>query len=195
MSRDVACSAVTEAHAPAIQGTGSRTPRRDDPLDRRRESNAHADLDRRAALLAVLSAPWAVSAQTTDRSGIEGKIVDESGGVMPGVTVTIASPALQGGRARPVTDAEGRYRFAALPAGTYQVTFELAGFATIKRDVAPRHRLRRDPERDDDGRGRPGIGHGDHGVARRRHPHDRGQHEPRARRRSRACRPPGACGR
>jgi hypothetical protein len=74
-------------------------------------------------------------AQTTDRSGIEGKIVDESSAVMPGVTVSIASPALQGGARTAVTDAEGRYRFAALPAGRYQVTFELAGFSTIKREV------------------------------------------------------------
>ena len=79
--------------------------------------------------------PLPAGAQSTDRSGIEGKIVDESGGVMPGVTVTIASTALQGSARTVVADAEGRYRFAALPAGSYQVTFELAGFAPIKRDV------------------------------------------------------------
>jgi len=79
--------------------------------------------------------PLPAGAQSTDRSGIEGKIADESGGVMPGVTVTIASTALQGGARTVVADAEGRYRFAALPAGSYQVTFELAGFAPIKRDV------------------------------------------------------------
>ena len=71
---------------------------------------------------------------------------------MPGVTVTIASPALQGGARTTVTDAEGRYRFAALPAGDYQVTFELAGFAPVEARRAARHRLRRDDERTDDDR-------------------------------------------
>ena len=41
-----------------------------------------------ALLAVVVSAPWAVQAQTTDRSGIEGKVVDQGGGVLPGVTVT-----------------------------------------------------------------------------------------------------------
>ncbi len=88
-----------------------------------------------ATLAAVLLTPRAASAQTTDRAGIEGKVADQGGGVLPGVTVAIASPALQGGSRSTVTDAEGRYRFAALPAGAYQVTYELAGFAAIKRDV------------------------------------------------------------
>ncbi|MCX6552206.1 MAG: carboxypeptidase-like regulatory domain-containing protein, partial [Acidobacteria bacterium] len=88
------------------------------------------------ALLAVaVSVPWAVQAQTTDRAGIEGKVVDQGGGVLPGVTVTITSTALQGGARSTVSEGDGAYRFAALPAGTYQVTFELAGFATVKREV------------------------------------------------------------
>lgn len=89
-----------------------------------------------AAALAVLAAtPWTVASQTTDRSGIEGRVADQGGGVLPGVTVTIESPALLGGPRTTVTDAEGRYRFTALPAGAYQVTYELAGFAPVKRDV------------------------------------------------------------
>ncbi len=88
-----------------------------------------------AVLGVVLSAPWLVQAQTTDRAGIEGKVADQGGGVLPGVSVSVASPALQGGARSTVTDIEGQYRFAALPAGTYRVTYELAGFATITRDV------------------------------------------------------------
>lgn len=89
-----------------------------------------------AALCAVgLVWPASLGAQSTDRSGIEGQVVDESGAVMPGVTVTISSPALQGGTRNTVTDAEGQYRFTALPAGTFQVTFELTGFTSVKRSV------------------------------------------------------------
>lgn len=74
-------------------------------------------------------------AQTTDRAGIEGSVADQSGGVLPGVSVSIASPALLGGERATVTDLEGRFRFAALPAGVYQVTFELEGFAARTREV------------------------------------------------------------
>ena len=88
-----------------------------------------------AVVAVVLSAPWAVQAQTTDRAGVEGKIVDQGGGVLPGVTVSIGSTAMQGGTRTTVTDGEGQYRFASLPAGTYQVTYELAGFATVKREL------------------------------------------------------------
>ncbi len=87
------------------------------------------------ALAGLVAAPAALVAQTTDRSGIEGKVADQGGGVLPGVTVTIASPVLQGGSRSTVSEGDGAYRFAALPAGTYQLTFELAGFATVKREV------------------------------------------------------------
>lgn len=86
-------------------------------------------------LLALLAAAIPVLSQTTERSGIEGKIVDQGGGVLPGVTVTITSAALLEGTRKTVTDEEGRYRFAALPAGTYQISFEFPQFATIKREA------------------------------------------------------------
>ncbi|MGE5361448.1 MAG: TonB-dependent receptor domain-containing protein [Bacteroidales bacterium] len=86
-------------------------------------------------LLMAWLTPGVSVAQTTDRSGIEGKVMDQSAAVMPGVTVTISSPALLGGTRSAVTDVEGRYRFSALPAGDYKVSFDLAGFAPIKRDL------------------------------------------------------------
>lgn len=80
---------------------------------------------------------WATTAagQSTDRAGIEGKVTDESGAVMPGVSVTISSTALISGTRDTVTGADGRYRFAELPAGDYAVTFTLTGFAPVKRNV------------------------------------------------------------
>lgn len=85
------------------------------------------------ALLGLLLVPGA-QAQTTSRSGIEGKVSDATGAVLPGVTVTITSPALLGGQDVAVTDREGRYRFTALPAGVYVIAYELAGFQTMRRE-------------------------------------------------------------
>src|SRR5476651_2201686 len=84
--------------------------------------------------LAVLGAgALSAAAQTTDTASIEGKVTDESGAVMPGVTVTISSPALQARQVAIATDVTGNYRFTALPGGTYAITYELSGFQTTTR--------------------------------------------------------------
>lgn len=86
-------------------------------------------------LFAVLIAAAPALSQTTARSSIEGRIADQAGGVLPGVTVTLTSPALLERTRTTLTDSEGRYRFAALPAGTYEISFEYPQFATVKREV------------------------------------------------------------
>jgi len=53
---------------------------------------------------------------------------------MPGVTVTARSAALQVGEVNAVTDERGEYRLTPLPIGTYDVTYTLSGFQTLKRD-------------------------------------------------------------
>ena len=55
----------------------------------------------------------------TDRGSIEGIVKDASGGVLPGVTVEAAQP-VAGRRGTAVTDAQGIYRFPALPPGRYR---------------------------------------------------------------------------
>lgn len=80
----------------------------------------------------VASSSWAQSAAS---STIHGTVRDTTGGALPGVTVTLASPALQVGQVATVTDQEGNYRFVDLPAGTYRVTFELAGFQRFVREA------------------------------------------------------------
>ena len=84
-------------------------------------------------LLALSCAVWPVvaSAQT---SSIAGTVRDASGGVLPGVTVEVASPALIEKVRTVVTDGEGRYSVVSLRPGTYSVTFTLPGFGTVKRD-------------------------------------------------------------
>ena len=54
---------------------------------------------------------------------------DESNGVLPGVTITVKSPQLQVGQLVQISDSTGSYRFVDLPAGTYRLTAELAGFS------------------------------------------------------------------
>ena len=73
-------------------------------------------------------------AQTTGR--LFGQVKDESGGPLPGVTVEVRGPALQGTRSA-TTDADGGYRLTLLPPGRYEVSFSLEGFASESRkDVA-----------------------------------------------------------
>src|SRR5882724_6041141 len=74
-------------------------------------------------------------AQASTLGNIIGKAGDETGGVLPGVLVTVKSPALQVPSVTTVTDAEGNYRLRDLPApGMYRVAFELQGFQTIAFD-------------------------------------------------------------
>ena len=67
-------------------------------------------------------------------SGIAGVVRDTSGGVLPGVTVEAASPALIEKVRTVVTDGEGRYNVIDLRPGTYTVTFTLLGFSTFRRE-------------------------------------------------------------
>ena len=65
---------------------------------------------------------------------IVGAVRDESGGVLPGVTVEAASPAIIEKVRTAVTDDQGRYRIEALRPGIYKLTFSLTGFSTVARD-------------------------------------------------------------
>src|SRR5687768_1852353 len=67
-------------------------------------------------------------------STITGVVRDTSGGVLPGVTVEAASPALIEKVRSAVTDAEGLYRLVDLRPGEYTVTFTLPGFNTFRRE-------------------------------------------------------------
>jgi hypothetical protein len=64
---------------------------------------------------------------------INGRVTDGSGAALPGVTLSVTSTALLGGRTA-VTDDQGGYRLALLPPGAYTVRYELAGFGTVVRE-------------------------------------------------------------
>jgi Ca-activated chloride channel family protein len=58
-------------------------------------------------------------------------IVTGAGRPIAGISVTIASPALQGTRSA-LTGETGAYNFPALPPGDYTITFEGAGLETLR---------------------------------------------------------------
>ena len=84
------------------------------------------------SLVAFISSPAA--GQGGDAS-IIGQVTDQSGAVLPGVTVTATGPALQVPSMTDVTNERGEYRLAPLPVGTYQVTYDLSGFRPGQREA------------------------------------------------------------
>ncbi|HSL23452.1 MAG TPA: TonB-dependent receptor [Vicinamibacterales bacterium] len=83
-----------------------------------------------AAALVALATP---AAAQEFRGRINGTVSDNTGAVLPGVTVTATSPALIQPQTT-TTGADGSYRFIALPAGVYALNFELNGFKTYKHE-------------------------------------------------------------
>src|SRR5580765_4803418 len=88
----------------------------------------------RSVLFAVFLCliPAAARADIT-RFDLSGTVTDGTGGVLPGVTVTLSN-ADTGFSRSTVTDSEGRYSFNAVPpTGKWTLTVELSGFATQNR--------------------------------------------------------------
>jgi hypothetical protein len=73
-------------------------------------------------------------AQSGTSGSIHGTVKDESGGALPGVTVTLTSPSLQVKQLVAITGPDGDYRLVDLPTGSYHLTFELSGFSKFVRD-------------------------------------------------------------
>ena len=79
-------------------------------------------------LAVVLAAPVAYAQQTT--AEVNGVVTDESAAVLPGVTVT-ATEVNTGASYFSITDAVGQYSMPSMAPGTYNITAELPGFATV----------------------------------------------------------------
>ena len=91
-------------------------------------------------LLAWLFAAWfCIAAEPTlaqtPTGNISGRVVSSDDQPLPGVTVVVTSPNLQGAR-EAVTAESGDYLVALLPPGTYRVTFRAPSFQTIERTHA-----------------------------------------------------------
>jgi Carboxypeptidase regulatory-like domain len=85
------------------------------------------------AALAVLLCSGSLCAQELTGT-LYGLITASDGARLPGVTVTVTSSQLIRGSETRVTNADGTYRLAGLPPGTYGVKAELSGFQTMSRD-------------------------------------------------------------
>ncbi|HEY1909365.1 MAG TPA: TonB-dependent receptor [Vicinamibacterales bacterium] len=83
--------------------------------------------------LCVLAVAVAASAQVQTGS-ITGVVTDSSGGVLPGVTISVSGDKLIGGVQTQTSDASGSYRFDRLPPGSYRVKIELQGFKIVERE-------------------------------------------------------------
>ena len=90
-----------------------------------------ANVVRAAALFAALALfPQMAAGQ----SAIAGQVKDNTGAVLPGVTVEATSPALIEGTRTVVTDGEGRFTIVNLRPGVYSVAFSLEGFSRTVRE-------------------------------------------------------------
>jgi hypothetical protein len=84
-----------------------------------------------ALVIAIGSiAPATLTAQGLQTGTLQGTVKDQSDAVLPGVTISVTSPALQGAR-EAVTDGNGFYTIPALPPGVYTVRYELQGMAPV----------------------------------------------------------------
>jgi len=85
-----------------------------------------------AGLVLFLRVAGLVSAQST--AGISGRVADVTGGLIPGVEVSLTS-RLTGATRGTTTDANGEFAFSDAAAGQYRLRVSLAGFKTVTRDL------------------------------------------------------------
>jgi hypothetical protein len=86
-------------------------------------------------LAVVLGPAYFAAAQGVQTGELAGSVTSSDGQPLPGVTVSITSPALQGVRTA-VTSPNGDYLFKHLPLGAYKLVFELSGFSKTEKHEA-----------------------------------------------------------
>jgi hypothetical protein len=87
-----------------------------------------------AVALATLVTSTPALAQGSQTGILQGRVTDQDGLVLPGATVTVTSPNLQGARTV-ITDETGNYIVRGLPSGRYEVRIELSGMTPIEQSV------------------------------------------------------------
>ncbi len=86
-----------------------------------------------AAVLAALLLPGAAHAQMVG-GNLSGRILDDGGGALPGVTVTITNKN-NGAQQTVVTNEQGSYRAVSLQPAPYVIKAELSGFGTATHEM------------------------------------------------------------
>ena len=94
--------------------------------------SVRATVLRSIGIFAVILSAASAFAQV-EQGRLLGTVKDSQGGVLPGVTVNVTSPALIGNRTA-VTETDGRYLVTNLPSGTYTLKFDLQGFQAFVRE-------------------------------------------------------------
>ena len=85
----------------------------------------------RFAVVLALTTLFAAGAFAQASGGaLHGRVMDETGGALPGVTVTATNNAIGFSRST-VTGSDGAYSLPSLPVGTYTVVADLAGFSSV----------------------------------------------------------------
>ena len=84
-----------------------------------------------AAFVLALAAPPARAQFGGSTGGIAGRVADEQGGALPGVSVTIKGP---GAPQTVYTNARGEFHVINLAPGEYSVSLALQGFAAVERE-------------------------------------------------------------
>src|SRR4026208_2243727 len=98
--------------------------------------NEHKVIQRALVAVSILVLQATLSFGQRNQTGtLRGLVGDDQGLNIPGVTVTVSSPALQGTRVA-TTGQDGTHSLRALPPGAYTIKFERDGFATVMRTIA-----------------------------------------------------------
>ena len=97
----------------------------------------HSWLRRACVLVLTLGVLAGIASAQDFRGAIGGQVTDESGAVLPGVTVTVTNKETNVSN-EAVTNDTGTYSLLYLTPGTYSVTAELQGFKKVMRDNVSR---------------------------------------------------------
>ncbi|MCX6551753.1 MAG: TonB-dependent receptor, partial [Acidobacteria bacterium] len=84
--------------------------------------------------LVILLAACTPAESQTSAANLSGLVSDQSGGLLPGVTVTVTNLATGTQQVR-VTDPDGRYRAVALQPGRYKIVADLSGFTPQTQEI------------------------------------------------------------
>ena len=88
-------------------------------------------------LTAALAACWlapAVAGQGQAGGTVTGQVFDQTGALIPGVSVELISSGAPG-HMETISESDGTYRFGNVPPGPAEVTFRLINFSAVRREV------------------------------------------------------------